>query len=105
MPTLKTNAQLKDFQAYVTELEAERGFSEQTVLEKSLMLGEEVGELFKAIRKQQGIKIDPNSKVGEVEDELADVFIFLCSIANRYNVDLEQAFLKKEEKNKLRTWT
>lgn len=33
------------------------------------------------------------------------LFIYLCAIANRYNVDLEKAFLAKEAKNKQRTWT
>ncbi|MGM0630983.1 MAG: hypothetical protein ACQESI_07430 [Pseudomonadota bacterium] len=31
MPTLKSQPTLADFQKYITELEAERGFSEQTV--------------------------------------------------------------------------
>lgn len=104
MPTLKSNANLADFQKYVDELEIERGFSDQKVNEKCLLLGEEVGELFKAIRKAEGIAIDPNSKVGEIGDELADVFIYLCSIANRYDIDLETAFLDKELKNSTRKW-
>ena len=104
MPELKQTPSLADFQHYVAQLEVERGFANQPVLEKCLLLGEETGELFKAVRKAQGIAIDPNSKVGEVGDELADIFIYLCSIANRYEIDLEQAFLAKEEKNKLRCW-
>lgn len=104
MPTLKPNANLADFQKYVAELEIERGFSDQKVNEKCLLLGEEVGELFKAIRKAEGIAIDPNSKVGEIGDELADVFIYLCSIANRYDIDLETAFWDKELKNSKRKW-
>jgi NTP pyrophosphatase (non-canonical NTP hydrolase) len=104
MPELKNDARLIDFQRYVAQLEQERGFDHQSVLDKCLMLGEEVGELFKSVRKQEGIKIDPNSKIGDLQGELADVFIFLCSIANRYDVDLEQAFLDKEEINKQRTW-
>ena len=104
MPTLKPNANLADFQKYVAELEIERGFADQKVNEKCLLLGEEVGELFKAIRKAEGIAIDPNSKVGEVGDELVDVFIYLCSIANRYDIDLETAFLDKELKNSKRKW-
>ena len=43
--------------------------------------------------------------IGGVADELADVLIFLCSIANRYDVDLEAAFRDKEVLNKSRTWT
>ena len=105
MPSLKETAQLKDFQEYVAELEVERGFSEQGPKEKCLMLGEEVGELFKAVRKEEGLAIDKNSKVGDIKEELADIFIYLCSIANRYDVDLESAFREKEEKNKKRTWS
>jgi NTP pyrophosphatase (non-canonical NTP hydrolase) len=104
MPDLKNDARLIDFQRYVAQLELERGFDHQSVLDKCLMLGEEVGELFKSVRKLEGIKVDPNSKIGDLQGELADVFIFLCSIANRYDVDLEQAFLDKEAINKQRTW-
>jgi len=104
MPTLNTNPTLKDIQEYVIQLEEERGFTEQSVLQKCLMLGEEVGELFKAIRKQQNIKIDNNSKFGTIDEELADILIFVCSIANRYEIDLEKAFRDKEEINKTRVW-
>ena len=45
------------------------------------------------------------SKVGDIQDELTDIFIYMCSIANRYNICLERAFLAKEEKNKRRTWS
>lgn len=104
MPELKINPLLKDFQNYVKELEEERGFAEQSVIEKCLLLGEETGELFKAVRKNEKLKIDKKSKTGSVEDELADIMIYLCAIANRYNIDLEEAFRKKEEINKKRIW-
>ncbi|WP_260260719.1 MazG nucleotide pyrophosphohydrolase domain-containing protein [Vibrio intestinalis] len=104
MPTLESKPTLADFQRYVSELEVERGFSDQPVKDKCVLLGEEVGELFKAVRKAEGIAIDPNSKFGDIGDELSDIFIYLCSIANRYSIDLEQAFISKEEKNKKRTW-
>ncbi len=104
MPVLKVNPTLLDYQNYVTELEEERGFSDQNVKEKCLLLGEEVGELFKAIRKQEGVKIDPNSKFSSIEEELADIFIYLCAIANRYSIDLETAFRNKEEINHQREW-
>ncbi|MFT5879229.1 MAG: NTP pyrophosphatase (non-canonical NTP hydrolase) [Moritella sp.] len=105
MPQLKKNPTLMDFQQYVSELEIERGFAEQNTETKCLLLGEEIGELFKAVRKAEGIAIDPNSKVGEIGDELADVFIYICSIANRYDINLDQAFLQKEEVNKKRKWS
>ena len=104
MLKLKKNPTLSDFQKYVIKMEKERGFIEQGVLQKTLMLGEEVGELFKAIRKQQKIKIDHNSKFGSIDEELADIIIFVCSIANKYGIDLEKAFRDKEKINKKREW-
>lgn len=104
MPILPNNPTLGSFQEYVSKLEKERGFASQTVIDKCLLLGEEVGELFKAVRKAEGLLVDSNSNFTEIGDELADIFIYLCAIANRKGIDLETAFLVKEEKNKKRTW-
>ena len=104
MKKIDNGSKLMDYQKYVEEMERERGFSEQSVRDKCLMLGEEVGELFKAIRKKEKIKIDHNSQFGSIDEELADVFIFLCSIANHCDIDLEKAFQNKEEINNKRTW-
>jgi NTP pyrophosphatase (non-canonical NTP hydrolase) len=104
MAILKKQPTLKDFQEYIIEIEKERGFKTD-VLSNCLMLGEEVGELFKAIRKQNGFnKLDANSKYGLVDEELADVFIFILAIANKCGIDLEKAFRNKEEANHKRVW-
>lgn len=71
MPHLPPRPTLADMQRYVAELETERGFQGQDVVQKALLLGEEVGELFKALRKSQGLSIDPQSRVGSVSEELA----------------------------------
>ena len=95
---------LINLQKYVTELENERGFIDQTVIQKCLLLGEEVGELYKAVRKSENISTDRNSNIHNVSEELADILIYTCAIANRYNIDLEEAFRSKEEINKKRKW-
>ena len=105
MPSLNQKPTLSDFQQYVRELEEERGFTDLNIVQECLMLGEEVGELFKAVRKSENITIDNNSKFGSVEEELADVLIFMCSIAIRCGIDLEKAFREKEELNKNRVWS
>lgn len=105
MPNLKKNPTLEDIQEYVKELEKERGFSNDTTIQKCLLLGEEIGELFKAVRKLEKLKMDNNSKHTSVEEELADILIYLCSIANRYDINLESAFRQKEEINKKRKWS
>jgi NTP pyrophosphatase (non-canonical NTP hydrolase) len=104
VPHLATRPNLEDLQTYVRQLEDERGFTENTIQQSCLLLGEEVGELFKAIRKQQKMKLDSTASVGNVDEELADILIYLCSIANRLDINLEQAFRDKEEVNKQRTW-
>lgn len=104
MPVLNDKPSLKDFQIYVEQLEAERGFDKQSAIEKCLLLGEEIGELFKAVRKSENIKIDENSNVTPVAEELADILIYLCSIANRHNINLEKAFREKEVINHQRNW-
>lgn len=104
MPSLTNNPLLKEFQRYVAELEIERSFASQTTIDKCLLLGAEVGELFKAVRKSEGLAVDENSNFTEIGDELTDIFIYLCAIANRKGIDLERAFRDKEEKNKKRTW-
>lgn len=104
MPDLKSTPTLADFQIYVDALESERGFQDQALIQKCLLLGEEIGELFKAVRQREAMLLDPASRVEPLADELADVLIYLCAIANRCGVDLEQAFRAKEEKNKKRVW-
>ncbi len=101
---LRKQPTLKDFQQYVSDLEKARGFTKSTILEQCLRLGEEVGELFKAIRKNENLKVDKNSKFGSIPEELVDCFIFLLAISDKYGIDLEQAFRDKEEINKKREW-
>lgn len=103
MPKLN-EANLDNLQTYVTELEIERGFIDQTVLEKCLLMGEEMGELFKAIRKTENISTDANSETFYIGEELADILIYVCAIANRCGINLEEAFREKEEINKQRVW-
>lgn len=97
MTILKDNPLLKDIQEYILNSGAELGFDKLNAVQRCLMLGEEVGELFKSVRKIDGIKTDTNTK--SVEDELADALKQICAIANYFDIDLEKAFKKKEEKN------
>ena len=51
MLSLKQATALDNLQRYVAEMEEERGFSNRDVVQQCLLLGEEVGELCKAVRK------------------------------------------------------
>ena len=104
MRPFPTNPTLSEFQAYVSEMEAERGFTEETPAQKCLVLTEEVGELCKEIRKLEGVKMADNYREGNVANEIADVLLVLTTLANRLNVDLATALATKETKNNARTW-
>ncbi|HEV2402632.1 MAG TPA: MazG nucleotide pyrophosphohydrolase domain-containing protein [Candidatus Saccharimonadales bacterium] len=104
---LGPNPTLHDFQQYVAELEQERGFAKNTVLEKYLLLSEEIGELAKCIRKSDHTNMRTDAAKHydfDTAGEFGDILILLCALANRLDVDLEQAFRNKEEINKKRTW-
>jgi len=104
MPQLNDHPMLADYQSYVARLEIERGFEDQSARDKCLLLGEEIGELFKAVRKAEGLKVDTSSQFGTVSEELADILIYVCAIANRYDINLESAFREKEGINHQRSW-
>ena len=103
-PTLKPAPTLADIQAYVEAVLRHRGFDKETVQDKLLMLCEEVGELAKAFRKQNGIKTASDSKEHNIAHEAADVLWLLICVCNHMDIDLEQALRDKEEKNKQRVW-
>ena len=104
MKELKQNPTLKDFQNYIEEMVEERGFEKETLPEIFMLFSEECGEFAKAIRKTQNIKIDESSEKYSIENEAADVFIYLLDLCNKLNIDLEQAFRNKEKINEKRTW-
>lgn len=105
MRPLAADASLTDLQQYVAAMETARGFSHRTVLEQALLLGEELGELYKAIRKNQDLPTATESLVGTVDEELADLLIFLCAIANRLEINLTDALRNKEAQNETRVWS
>jgi NTP pyrophosphatase (non-canonical NTP hydrolase) len=104
MLSLQQVSALDDLQRYVAEMEEERGFAHRDVVSQCLLLGEEVGELFKAVRKHEKMRVGTTSVTGSVDEELADVLIYLCAIANRLGISLDEALRKKEEINETRTW-
>lgn len=95
---------LEELQEYFAVKSKERGFDTETAHDVLLLMMEEMGELARAVRKQAGIKTDDKSKVYAIEEELADILIYLLHISNILGLDLEKSFWKKEEANNKRTW-
>ena len=107
MAILPENATLPQYQQFIQQICAERGWDKNNHLELFLLFSEEVGELAKAIRNHVDLyqEIDnPKRNKFHLEEEFADVFAYLLDLANYFSVDLEDAFRKKEAVNAQRHW-
>ena len=106
-PHLPDGPNMKDFQQYVHELEGFHGWLDVDLVHNCFLMGEEVGELFKAIRRYERF-YEPNAPKptnAEVAEEIVDVFNYLCALANRLDIDIEAAFRQKNTLNLERSWT
>ena len=105
MADLPTHPTLPVLQQYMDEICKERGWNKDNYAEKFLLFTEEVGELAKAIRKNQGLYQEKaKQKHLGLEEEFADVLSYLLDLANYFQVDLETAFREKEQLNATRIW-
>lgn len=104
---LNRNFELDQIQNYIKNVIEIRGFGNEPVDKKILLLIEEVGELAKAIRKEKTNMAIDKSKINNydtIENEIADVFIVLNSICNTLDINLFNAFYQKEKINIERIW-
>lgn len=105
---LNNHNTISQVQEYIRKVIELRGFFEQNIEKTMLLLTEEVGELAKAIRKDKTSMSIDNTKIqnyDSIESEVADVFIVLCSICNKLNIDLFSSIKEKEKENIERKWS
>ncbi len=102
---LNENSNLSDIQKYITTMMKVNNFN-NTPLELFCYLTEEVGELAKEIRKtEKNMDMDLKKEyTSSLNDEIADVFIYLLAICNSYNINLLEALKSKERINLDRIW-
>lgn len=118
LPRLPTTATLTQWQTYVSQTVAARGWNQASELEIFLLFSEEVGEFAKAFRRYRRLfvervnedrpaycdTVDTQAAHQEMSEELADIFSYLLDLSSRLDIDLEQAFIAKEKKNRQRDW-
>ena len=106
---IKENPTLKDLQEYIYKRKVLKGHNVTDKALECMYLTEEVGELIAAVRRNmKGNQRDINKSemsLVDIEEEVADVLIFLLGLANIHGIDVEKALRAKEEKNKNRVWT
>ena len=82
----------------------ERGFDDERVSQKFMLLLEEAGDFARAARKNASLAQATDTEVEDLNDAAADVFAILLDICNQLGLDLEKAFIAREHKNQTRTW-
>jgi NTP pyrophosphatase (non-canonical NTP hydrolase) len=106
---LPTNAPMKAYQDYIDQLENLHGWQDVDLVHNCFLMGEEVGELFKGVRKYLNYASENHQESQEkskqnIAEEIVDVFNYLLAIANRLDIDVEEAFRAKNRTNQNRTW-
>jgi NTP pyrophosphatase (non-canonical NTP hydrolase) len=90
-------------QQSISEVRAQRGFFTDPV-KIMVHLTEEIGEVASQVRRTWSVNPD-DFEQGQLEDEIADVFVLLTALANQFDIDIEKAVVKKFfQKNSDRTW-
>jgi NTP pyrophosphatase (non-canonical NTP hydrolase) len=97
---------LVELQKHLGDTCKQQGWDQNSVTQVFLLFSEEVGELAKAIRQETGFKGEkkPDNKDNLVE-EFADVLNYLMELANRFDIDLTDAYFQKHRINNTRQWT
>lgn len=102
---LNEESSVAEIQKYIKVMKKARKFDGVTIEREMMLFLEELGELAKAIRKKTKGHLDITKEYkANVEEELADCFIYLLSIANMNDVDMFKAFKDKERINCNRVW-
>ncbi|HEK9099970.1 pyrophosphatase [Bacillus pfraonensis] len=91
---------LSEFQQYVSSFSKEKGFQNTTIEIRTMYLMAELGELTEAIIKRS----DDKDTKREIGLEMFDVIWNVCDLANKLEIDLEEAFQEKMEINRERVW-
>lgn len=101
---INEKSSLQEIQKYVANMCETRGFH-NTPLELLCYLTEEIGELAREIRKKEHMEMDTEKTYdSSLKNEIADVFIYLLSLSNAYDIDLLESFKAKEAINMNRIW-
>ena len=91
-----------EFQQYVREYSKIKGFDTSTIEQRTLYLMTEVGELAKEVLT---VSFHPDAEKKEnLGFEMYDVVWNIFDLANKLNIDLDQAFKRKMEINDKRVW-
>ena len=89
----------------ILKFSEERNWSKfHTPKNLSMALSVEAAELLEIFQwqKHSDFKTLNDEMIENIEDEVSDIFYYLMRICQRLDIDIEKAFLKKMEKNRIK---
>lgn len=92
-------------QEYVENAEIRKGHIDDSIKTKLMILVEEFGELAKALRIFKNMRVHADTARPNLSDEFGDVLYLVIALANRCNVDLAQALMKKIAKDEKKVYS
>ncbi len=88
---------ISNLQEYIGEKIKTRGFEDETLQERLLLLTEELGELVNACRKISGMNVDKDREIkNETGEEIVDVINLVFAVGIKLGLDIEKEFIAKE---------
>ena len=102
---LSKKSSVEELQKYIKDMIETRGFK-NSLLERMVLLTEEIGDLAKEVRKtDNNLAIDINKEYNSnLENEITDVFICLMGMCELIDMDIVEGLKKKEKINFERIW-
>ncbi len=89
---------IKNLQEHIAYKIKRRGFEDENIHERLLLLVEEVGELVKACRKITKMNCDVKREINvDVGEEITDIINMVFGVGIELGLDIESEFLKKEK--------
>ncbi len=95
---------IRDLQKEVSEFSKLKGFESSSIENRVLYLITEIGEITKEVLKLEKPHYDHTKIKEEIGLEIYDAVWNLVDLANKLDIDLEDAFQKKMKINKSREW-
>lgn len=99
MATELKKGTIAHLQEHIADKIKERGFEDENLHERLLLLTEELGELVNACRKISGMNVDQNREIiNKTGEEVADVINMVFAVGIKLGLDIEKEFIEKNIK-------